>query len=180
MRKSLSLLTAAVAVMALATAAHAETLKVGMITTLSGGGAALGIDVRDGFLLAVNQAGADIEVIVDDDQRKPDIAVQLADKLGPERQGRRADRHHLVEPRHRGRARRGAAKASSTSRPTRGRRCSPANAATRTTSTSRGRTTIWPRPQAATPMTPATANSFLLAPQLSRRTRHAHRLQALL
>ena len=81
MRKSLSLLTVAVAAMALATAAHAETLKVGMITTLSGGGASLGIDVRDGFLLAVNQAGADIEVIVEDDQRKPDIAVQLADKM---------------------------------------------------------------------------------------------------
>ena len=81
MRKSLSLLTAAVAAMALATAAHAETLKVGMITTLSGGGAALGIDVRDGFMLAIKQAGADIEVVVDDDQRKPDIAVQLADKL---------------------------------------------------------------------------------------------------
>ena len=81
MRKSLSLLTAAVAAMALATAAHAETLKVGMITTLSGGGAALGIDVRDGFMLAVKQSGADIEVVVDDDQRKPDIAVQLADKM---------------------------------------------------------------------------------------------------
>ena len=81
MRKPLSLLTAAVAAMALATAAHAETLKVGMITTLSGGGAALGIDVRDGFMLAIKQAGADIEVVVDDDQRKPDIAVQLADKL---------------------------------------------------------------------------------------------------
>ena len=81
MRKSLSLLTAAVAAVALATAAHAETLKVGMITTLSGGGASLGIDVRDGFMLAVKQAGADIEVIVDDDQRKPDIAVQLADKM---------------------------------------------------------------------------------------------------
>ena len=81
MRKPLSLLTAAVAAMALATAAHAETLKVGMITTLSGGGAALGVDVRDGFMLAVNQSGADIEVVVEDDQRKPDIAVQLADKM---------------------------------------------------------------------------------------------------
>ncbi|MEM8742404.1 MAG: ABC transporter substrate-binding protein, partial [Pseudomonadota bacterium] len=29
-------------------AVQAETLKVGMITTLSGGGAGLGIDVRDG------------------------------------------------------------------------------------------------------------------------------------
>jgi hypothetical protein len=32
-------------------------MKVGMITTLSGGGAGLGIDVRDGFLLALKQAG---------------------------------------------------------------------------------------------------------------------------
>ena len=62
--------------------ALAEPVRVGMITTLSGGGAGLGIDVRDGFLLAVKQAGNDdIEVIVEDDQRKPDIAVQLADKL---------------------------------------------------------------------------------------------------
>lgn len=61
--------------------AFAET-KVGMITTLSGGGAGLGIDVRDGFLLAVKKSGnSDIKVIVEDDQRKPDIAVQLADKM---------------------------------------------------------------------------------------------------
>ncbi|XYK79500.1 MAG: ABC transporter substrate-binding protein [Labrenzia sp.] len=63
-------------------AAVAEPVKVGMITTLSGGGAGLGIDVRDGFLLAVKQAGnSDLEVIVEDDQRKPDVAVKLADKL---------------------------------------------------------------------------------------------------
>ena len=65
-----------------ATFAQADGLKVGMITTLSGGGAGLGVDVRDGFLLATKLAGADgMEVIVEDDQRKPDIAVQLADKL---------------------------------------------------------------------------------------------------
>lgn len=57
-------------------------VKVGMITTLSGGGAGLGIDVRDGFMLAVKQSGRDdIEVVIEDDQRKPDIAVQLADKM---------------------------------------------------------------------------------------------------
>ncbi|MCB1313340.1 MAG: ABC transporter substrate-binding protein [Sedimentitalea sp.] len=62
--------------------AQAEGVKVGMITTLSGGGAGLGIDVRDGFLLAVKQAGRDdIEVVIEDDQQKPDIAVQLADKM---------------------------------------------------------------------------------------------------
>ncbi|MFZ7092897.1 ABC transporter substrate-binding protein [Primorskyibacter sp. 2E233] len=69
------------ALAALATVATAE-VKVGMITTLSGGGAGLGIDVRDGFMLAIEQSGRDgIEVIVEDDQRKPDVAVQLADKL---------------------------------------------------------------------------------------------------
>ncbi|KNX42134.1 Leucine-, isoleucine-, valine-, threonine-, and alanine-binding protein precursor [Roseovarius tolerans] len=61
--------------------AQAE-VKVGMITTLSGGGASLGIDVRDGFMLAVEQSGRDdIEVVIEDDQRKPDIAVQLSDKM---------------------------------------------------------------------------------------------------
>jgi len=76
-------LAAAASVLALVTGgALAEPVKVGMITTLSGGGAGLGIDVRDGFLLAVKQAGnEDLEVIVEDDQRKPDVAVQLADKL---------------------------------------------------------------------------------------------------
>ncbi len=64
-----------------ATMAPAD-VKVGMITTLSGGGAGLGIDVRDGFMLAVKQAGRDdIEVIIEDDQRKPDVAVQLADRM---------------------------------------------------------------------------------------------------
>ncbi|QFS98111.1 Leucine-, isoleucine-, valine-, threonine-, and alanine-binding protein precursor [Labrenzia sp. THAF191b] len=66
----------------LAGAAQAEPVKVGMITTLSGGGAGLGIDARDGFMLAVKQAGnTDLEVIIEDDQRKPDVAVQLADKM---------------------------------------------------------------------------------------------------
>jgi branched-chain amino acid transport system substrate-binding protein len=72
---------AALAALAAAPAA-AEGLKVGMITTLSGGGAGLGIDVRDGFALALKEAGASgVELIVEDDQQKPEIAVQLADKL---------------------------------------------------------------------------------------------------
>lgn len=62
--------------------AFAEPVKVGMITTLSGGGAGLGIDVRDGFMLAIKNAGVtDIEVVAEDDARKPEIAVQLADKM---------------------------------------------------------------------------------------------------
>lgn len=75
------ILGASLAVMA-AGSGWAEGVKVGMITTLSGGGAGLGIDVRDGFMLAIKQSGRDdIEVVIEDDQRKPDIAVQLADKM---------------------------------------------------------------------------------------------------
>ncbi|MCP4819004.1 MAG: ABC transporter substrate-binding protein, partial [Shimia sp.] len=78
--KKLLLTAACSAVMA--ASAQAEGLKVGMITTLSGGGAGLGIDVRDGFMLAVEQSGrSDVEVVIEDDQRKPDVAVQLADKM---------------------------------------------------------------------------------------------------
>ncbi len=78
--KSLAAIALSMAVAA--GAAQAEPVKVGMITTLSGGGAGLGIDVRDGFMLAVKQSGnSDIEVVIEDDQRKPDIAVQLADRM---------------------------------------------------------------------------------------------------
>lgn len=61
-------------------------VKVGLMTTLSGPGAALGHDQRDGFLLAIDQnggklGGQDIEVIVEDDQLKPDLGVQIARKF---------------------------------------------------------------------------------------------------
>ncbi|MGV3651639.1 MAG: ABC transporter substrate-binding protein [Devosia sp.] len=62
--------------------ALAEPIKIGMITTLSGGGAGLGIDVRDAFQLALKQAGnAEIELVVEDDAQKPELAVQIADKM---------------------------------------------------------------------------------------------------
>jgi len=74
-------LIAAAALAAMASTAQAD-VKVGMITTLSGGGAGLGLDVRDGFLLALKQSGRDdIEVIIEDDQQKPDVAVQIADRM---------------------------------------------------------------------------------------------------
>ena len=47
---------------------YAEKVKVGMITTLSGGGSGLGIDIRDGFALAVKDE-PNIEIISGDDQR---------------------------------------------------------------------------------------------------------------
>ncbi|MFZ1680933.1 MAG: ABC transporter substrate-binding protein [Rhizobiaceae bacterium] len=62
--------------------AHAEPVKVGLLTTLSGGGAGLGVDARDGFMLAVKLSGTgDVTVVTADDQQKPDIAVQEADKM---------------------------------------------------------------------------------------------------
>jgi branched-chain amino acid transport system substrate-binding protein len=62
--------------------ASAEPVKVGMITTLSGGGAGLGVDIRDGFMLAIKLSGSkDVEVVTADDAQKPENAVQLADKM---------------------------------------------------------------------------------------------------
>src|SRR3984957_1539350 len=57
-----------------------EKLKIGVIVTLSGPAAALGVQVRDGFELAINDlggkmAGRDVKVVVADDELKPDAAV---------------------------------------------------------------------------------------------------------
>jgi branched-chain amino acid transport system substrate-binding protein len=62
--------------------AFAEPVKIGVITTLSGGGAGLGVDMRDAFQLAIKQSGnSDIELIVEDDAQKPELAVQIAEKM---------------------------------------------------------------------------------------------------
>ena len=81
--KLMRLAMLATTAMLAAGAAVAEgKVKVGMITTLSGGGAGLGIDARDGFMLALKLDGTDaVEVVIEDDQQKPEIAVQLADKM---------------------------------------------------------------------------------------------------
>jgi branched-chain amino acid transport system substrate-binding protein len=65
---------------------YADTVRIGMITTLSGGGSALGVAVRDGFKLAVDQEGGKlggypVDLIVKDDARKPDKAKQIADQF---------------------------------------------------------------------------------------------------
>lgn len=57
-----------------------EKIKVGVVVTLSGAGAVLGQQARDGFNLAVKDLGGkmggkDVEVIVVDDELKPDVAV---------------------------------------------------------------------------------------------------------
>ncbi|MES2049590.1 MAG: ABC transporter substrate-binding protein [Pseudomonadota bacterium] len=64
----------------------ADKVKVGMVTTLSGPGAGLGVDIRDGFSLAMkhldNKFGTlPVEVISGDDQQNPDAAKQLVEKM---------------------------------------------------------------------------------------------------
>jgi branched-chain amino acid transport system substrate-binding protein len=73
----------ALAVLACVTASPSlaqEKIKVGVILTLSGPGAALGQQARDGFALAIKDlggkmAGREVEVVVVDDELKPDAAV---------------------------------------------------------------------------------------------------------
>jgi branched-chain amino acid transport system substrate-binding protein len=79
-------LLAAIAAAAFASSGMAaDKIRVGFISTLSGPSAALGVDIRDGFQLAVKLAGGRIgglpaEVLVGDDQFKPDVGRQLAEK----------------------------------------------------------------------------------------------------
>lgn len=63
-----------------------EPVKIGMITTLSTKAGYLGEEIRDGFQLAVDQeggklGGVPVELLVDDDGRKPEKAKQIADRL---------------------------------------------------------------------------------------------------
>ncbi len=65
--------------------AAADKVRIGFVSTLSGPSAALGTDIRDGFLLAVKLrdgrlGGLPAEVIVSDDQFKPEVARQIFSK----------------------------------------------------------------------------------------------------
>ena len=81
MRKTLFALACALAFNAQA----ADKIKVGFISTLSGPSAALGVDIRDGFQLLVKMNGGKLgglpaEVLIGDDQFKPDVGRQIAEK----------------------------------------------------------------------------------------------------
>lgn len=67
-------------------AAQAQTVKIGFLGTLSGPAGALGQDQYDAFMLGVEHlggkfGGATVQVVKEDDQLKPDLGVQLAQKL---------------------------------------------------------------------------------------------------
>jgi branched-chain amino acid transport system substrate-binding protein len=62
------------------------SVKVGLLSTLSGPGAALGVDIRDGFTLAVTHLSGKLgdlpaEVLVVDDQQKTGVAQRVTKKF---------------------------------------------------------------------------------------------------
>jgi branched-chain amino acid transport system substrate-binding protein len=67
-------------------AAHAaDKVKIGFVSTLSGPNASIGIDIRDAFNLAVKLNGGRLgglpaEVLVNDDQLKPENAKQVVER----------------------------------------------------------------------------------------------------
>jgi branched-chain amino acid transport system substrate-binding protein len=67
-------------------AAAADKIKIGMVTTLSGAGAGLGVDIRDGFALGMKHlenkiGGLPAEVVNGDDQQNPDTARQIVERM---------------------------------------------------------------------------------------------------
>jgi len=81
------LMGTAVAVgLGLSAPAGAEELRIGYLAPLTGGLAQTGIDMRDGFLLYLDQhgnklGGMDVKLIIEDEQGKGDVAVTKAKKL---------------------------------------------------------------------------------------------------
>lgn len=70
----------------ISSAALADDLKIGMVVTLSGPPAALGQQIVDGFELALEEkdgmlGGQNVELIVEDDELKPDVALLKATSL---------------------------------------------------------------------------------------------------
>jgi len=87
-RRSVLAASAAVPLAGLAAPALAQSgpIRIGMITTLSGPGAALGNDIRDGFNLVVRNAsgrlgGLPVEVVIADDGLRPENGRAIAERM---------------------------------------------------------------------------------------------------
>ena len=90
MQRTLTLASAAFALSALASAAMAQTgpIRIGVVTPLTGTYAGIGQQVKWGLDLAVRQinagggiAGRQVELIYEDEEANPAVAVQKAEKL---------------------------------------------------------------------------------------------------
>ena len=85
-RTRLASFTAAVLLSMAVSAQAAESIKIGFLTTLSGPGAALGQEIRDGFNLGVKHSGdklggLPVDLRSADDQQSPDSARQTVDRF---------------------------------------------------------------------------------------------------
>jgi branched-chain amino acid transport system substrate-binding protein len=87
-RKSLQKLAVgfAVALAFAGPAAAQQKVKIGFITTLSGPGGVIGVDMRNSVELALDHlgrkvGGLDTEIIYGDDQQKPDVGKQVSDEM---------------------------------------------------------------------------------------------------
>jgi branched-chain amino acid transport system substrate-binding protein len=79
-------LVAALLCVVILPAGAADKIKIGFLSTLSGPSAALGVDIRDGFNLAIrhqggNLGGLPVDLIIGDDAFSPDTARQLTDRM---------------------------------------------------------------------------------------------------
>lgn len=79
-------LFAALLAAATSLASAAEPVKVGFLSTLSGPAAGLGVDIRDGFQLAMKHLGGKLgglpaEIIIADDKQDPNTAKQATERF---------------------------------------------------------------------------------------------------
>jgi branched-chain amino acid transport system substrate-binding protein len=84
--RSILMGTAVAVGLGLSVPAGAEELRIGYLAPLTGGLAQTGIDMRDGFMLYLEQhgnklGGMDVKLIIEDEQGKGDVAVTKAKKL---------------------------------------------------------------------------------------------------
>ena len=78
--------TLSLAVMLISQVALAETVKIGFVTTLTGGAGAIGNDMRDAVELALDHlgrkmGGSDVKMFYEDDTFKPAVGKQKTEKL---------------------------------------------------------------------------------------------------
>ena len=92
--KKIAVILASFALLATSTAL-ADTVKIGFVTTLTGGAGAIGNDMRDAAELALDHldrkmGGLDVQMIYEDDGFKPEVGKQKTEKLV------KKDRVHFV------------------------------------------------------------------------------------
>jgi len=78
--------TLSLALMLISQVALAETVRIGFVTTLTGGAGAIGNDMRDAVELALDHLGrkmgdSDVKMFYEDDTFKPAVGKQKTEKL---------------------------------------------------------------------------------------------------